>query len=99
MQLAKLSGRIEHDYRELKQCLSLDRLRGPRLRGLHHQLICVTVAHPFLTCCRLARAAPTTPALARRQPGPAATKAPRDMQTVSVCWHGHCPTCQRGLPP
>jgi len=56
--LAKLRWRIEHDYRELKQCLGLDHYEGRSYRGLHHHLTCVTVAHAFLTCCRLQRAGP-----------------------------------------
>lgn len=56
--LAKLRWRIEHDYRELKQCLGLDHYEGRTYRGLHHHLTCVTVAHAFLTCCRLQRAGP-----------------------------------------
>jgi SRSO17 transposase len=56
--LAKLRWRIEHDYRELKQCLGLDHYEGRTYRGLHHHLTCVTVAHAFLTCCRLSRAGP-----------------------------------------
>jgi SRSO17 transposase len=55
--LAKLRWRVEHDYRELKQCLGLDHYEGRTYRGLHHHLTCVTVAHAFLTCCRL-RAGP-----------------------------------------
>jgi SRSO17 transposase len=58
VRLAKLRWRIEHDYRELKQCLGLDHYEGRSFRGLHHHLTCVTVAHAFLTCCRLARAGP-----------------------------------------
>jgi len=57
--LAKLRWRVEHDYRELKQCLGLDHYEGRTYRGLHHHLTCVTVAHAFLTCCRL-RAGPGT---------------------------------------
>jgi SRSO17 transposase len=68
VQLAKLRWRIEHDYRELKQCLGLDHYEGRSYRGLHHHLTCVTVAHAFLTCCRLARAGP---AAARPQPAAA----------------------------
>jgi SRSO17 transposase len=60
VQLAKLRWRIEHDYRELKQCLGLDHYEGRTYRGLHHHLTCVNVAHAFLTCCRLARAGPQT---------------------------------------
>ena len=57
--LAKLRWRIEHDYRELKQCLGLDHYEGRTYRGLQHHLTCVTVAHAFLTCCRLSRAGPS----------------------------------------
>ena len=57
---AKLRWRVEHDYRELKQCLGLDHYEGRSYRGLHHHLTCVTVAHAFLTSCRLARAGPDT---------------------------------------
>jgi SRSO17 transposase len=67
VQLAKLRWRIEHDYRELKQCLGLDHYEGRSYRGLHHHLTCVTVAHAFLTCCRLNRAGPH-----RARPQPAA---------------------------
>jgi len=56
--LAKLRWRVEHDYRELKQCLGLDHYEGRTYRGLHHHLTCVTVAHAFLTTCRLARGHP-----------------------------------------
>jgi SRSO17 transposase len=55
---AKLRWRVEHDYRELKQCLGLDHYEGRTYRGLHHHLTCVTVAHAFLTTCRLQRAGP-----------------------------------------
>jgi SRSO17 transposase len=66
--LAKLRWRVEHDYRELKQCLGLDHYEGRTFRGLHHHLTSVTVAHAFLTCCRLARGDPAT---ARPQPAAA----------------------------
>jgi SRSO17 transposase len=56
--LAKLRWRVEHDYRELKQCLGLDHYEGRTFGGLHHHLTCVTVAHAFLTCCRHARGDP-----------------------------------------
>jgi SRSO17 transposase len=56
VRLAKLRWRVEHDYRELKQCLGLDHYEGRTFCGLHHHLTCVTVAHAFLTCCRLAHA-------------------------------------------
>lgn len=55
---AKLRWRVEHDYRELKQCLGLDHYEGRSYRGLHHHLTSVTVAHAFLTTCRLQRAGP-----------------------------------------
>jgi len=58
VQSAKLRWRVEHDYRELKQCLGLDHYEGRSYRGLHHHLTCVTVAHAFLTSCRLARGDP-----------------------------------------
>jgi len=58
VRLAKLRWRVEHDYRELKQCLGLDHYEGRTFRGLHHHLTCVTVAHAFLTCSRLARGDP-----------------------------------------
>jgi SRSO17 transposase len=60
VRLAKLRWRIEHDYRELKQCLGLDHYEGRSYRGLHHHLTCVTVAHAFLTTCRLSRGDPAT---------------------------------------
>jgi SRSO17 transposase len=60
VQAAKLRWRVEHDYRELKQCLGLDHYEGRTYRGLHHHLTCVTVAHAFLTCCRLSRDGPDT---------------------------------------
>ena len=66
--LAKLRWRVEHDYRELKQCLGLDHYEGRTFCGLHHHLTCVTVAHAFLTCCRLTRG---DPAAARPQPAAA----------------------------
>lgn len=53
--LAKLRWRIEHDYRELKQCLGLGHYEGRSYPGLQHHLTCVTVAHAFLTCQRLQR--------------------------------------------
>jgi SRSO17 transposase len=55
VRLAKLRWRVEHDYRELKQCLGLDHYEGRTYRGLHHHLTSVTVAHAFLTCSRLHR--------------------------------------------
>lgn len=58
VRLAKLRWRVEHDYRELKQCLGLDHYEGRTYRGLHHHLTCVTVSHAFLTCCRLTRGDP-----------------------------------------
>jgi SRSO17 transposase len=58
VRLAKLRWRVEHDYRELKQCLGLDHYEGRTFCGLHHHLTSVTVAHAFLTCCRLTRGDP-----------------------------------------
>lgn len=58
VRLAKLRWRVEHDYRELKQCLGLDHYEGRTFCGLHHHLTCVTVAHAFLTRCRLTRGDP-----------------------------------------
>jgi len=58
VRLAKLRWRVEHDYRELKQCLGLDHYEGRTFRGLHHHLTSVTVAHAFLTTLRLARGDP-----------------------------------------
>ena len=58
VRLAKLRWRVEHDYRELKQCLGLDHYEGGTFGGLHHHLTCVTVAHAFLTYCRLIRGDP-----------------------------------------
>jgi SRSO17 transposase len=60
VRLAKLRWRVEHDYRELKQCLGLDHYEGRTFCGLHHHLTCVTVSHAFLTCCRLTRGDPDT---------------------------------------
>jgi len=58
VRLAKLRWRVEHDYRELKQCLGLDHYEGRTFCGLHHHLTSVTVAHAFLTSYRLARGDP-----------------------------------------
>lgn len=58
VRLAKLRWRVEHDYRELKQCLGLDHYEGRTFCGLHHHLTSVTIAHAFLTCYRLARGDP-----------------------------------------
>jgi len=60
--LAKLRWRVEHDYRELKQCLGLDHYEGRSYRGLHHHLTCVTVAHAFLTTKPSATYRPRWPA-------------------------------------
>lgn len=56
--LAKLRWRIEHDYRELKQCLGLGHYEGRSWRGWHHHVTCVSVAHAFLTIWRLAHTRP-----------------------------------------
>jgi SRSO17 transposase len=83
--LAKLRWRVEHDYRELKQCLGLDHYEGRSYRGLHHHLTCVTVAHAFLTCCRLSRDGPPQTAAAKIS----LCQAQRDLQTAPACWHNY----------
>ncbi len=83
--LAKLRWRVEHDYRELKQRLGLDHYEGRTFCGLHHHLTCVTVAHAFLTCCRLARGDPDT---TRPSAGGSLInlyQAHRDLQTALAC--------------
>jgi SRSO17 transposase len=52
----------------LKPARRLPANEGRTYRGLQHHLTCVTVAHAFLTTCRLQGAAPTPPSLRRRQP-------------------------------
>ncbi|HVI38841.1 MAG TPA: transposase, partial [Gaiellales bacterium] len=78
--MAKLRWRVEHDYRELKQCLGLDHYEGRSYRGLHHHLTCVTVAHAFLTSWRLAHAPsvshPDHDAQASANPAPQARAGP-----------------------
>ena len=67
VRLAKLRWRVEHDYRELKQCLGLDHYEGRTYRGLHHHL---TFGHRRPRVPHLlptARSDPA-PALKRRQP-------------------------------
>jgi SRSO17 transposase len=61
VQLAKLRWRIEHDYRELKGALGLDHFEGRSLRGWHHHVTLVSVAHAFLS---LERVNPKVPAAA-----------------------------------
>jgi SRSO17 transposase len=71
--LAKLRWRIEHDYRELKQCLGLGHYEGRSWRGWHHHVTCVSVAHAFLTTWRLAHEpgyAEHEPELEPADPGP-----------------------------
>uniref|UniRef100_J1REE5 Transposase n=3 Tax=Streptomyces auratus TaxID=114687 RepID=J1REE5_9ACTN len=46
---AKLRWRIEHDYREMKQALSLAHFEGCTWRGWHHHVTLVSVAHAFCT--------------------------------------------------
>lgn len=50
---------IEHNYRELKHGLGLDRFEGRSWNGWHHHATLVTVAHAFLTGQRLAPKADT----------------------------------------
>lgn len=49
---AKTRRRIEHDYRELKHGLGLDRFEGRPRRGWHHHVTLVTAAQAFLTLRR-----------------------------------------------
>ncbi len=88
VRLAKLRWRVEHDYRELKECLGLDHYEGRTFCGLHHHLTCVTVAHAFLTCCRLTRGDPDTTVL-----------APIDLEnTAEVAWPLNNPSATTSLP-
>ncbi|MFF0477846.1 hypothetical protein [Streptomyces sp. NPDC004284] len=48
MRWAKTRRRVEHDYRELKHGLGLDRFEGRTWRGLHQHVTLVTAAHAFL---------------------------------------------------
>jgi len=73
VRLAKLRWRIEHDYRELKQCLGLDHYEGRTYHGRHPPSHGGSLISLY--------------------------QAQRDLQTALACWHGHCPTCQRRLPP
>lgn len=50
---AKMRWRIEHDYRELKHGLGLDRFAGRTWRGWNHHVTLVTTAQAFLTLRRL----------------------------------------------
>ncbi|HVI34855.1 MAG TPA: IS701 family transposase [Gaiellales bacterium] len=73
--LGKLRWRIEHDYRELKQCLGLGHYEGRSWRGWHHHVTCVSVAHAFLTRWRLSdHADPDQPQ--PDEPRPAAVEDP-----------------------
>ncbi|WP_063831386.1 transposase [Streptomyces sp. NRRL F-2664] len=49
VRLAKARWRIEHDYRELKTPLGLDRFESRSFTGWHRHATLVTAAHPFLT--------------------------------------------------
>src|ERR1700676_5167479 len=53
VRLAKIGGRIEHDYRELKTGLGLDHFEGRSWTGRHHHATLVSAAHPFITTLRL----------------------------------------------
>ena len=68
VRLGKLRWRIEHDYRELKQCLGLGHYEGRSWRGWHHHVTCVSVAHAFLTCWRLAHDSPDADAASQTHP-------------------------------
>jgi SRSO17 transposase len=79
--LGKLRWRIEHDYRELKQCLGLGHYEGRSWRGWHHHVTCVSVAHAFLTIWRrehldaAADAAPDSHAMPGDAPEPSQARA------------------------
>lgn len=64
---AKLRWRIEHDYRELKHGLGLERFEGRTWRGWHHHVTLVTAAQASLT---LRRPGPKAPAQPDPLPGP-----------------------------
>ena len=63
VRLAKLSWRIEHDYREMKQALGLAHFEGRTWGGRHHHVTLVSVAHAFCTLQR--------PTHAPKDPAPA----------------------------
>lgn len=56
VRLAKLSRRIEHDYREMKQALGLAHFEGRTFNGRHHHVTPASLAHAFCTLRRPARA-------------------------------------------
>lgn len=73
VRLAKVRWRIEHDYRELKHGLGLDRFEGRSWAGWHHHITLVTAAHSFLTAQRLAPRAPTPASPSTRPSTPSRT--------------------------
>jgi SRSO17 transposase len=48
VRVAKARGRIEQDYRELKEELGLDHYEGRQWLGWHHHVCLVTMAYAFL---------------------------------------------------
>ena len=59
VRLAKISWRIEHDYRELKTGLGLDHFEGRSFAGWHRHVTLATLAQAF---CTLIRNDPKAPA-------------------------------------
>ena len=76
----------------------------PRPRSLRRPHISRTASPPHLRH-RRARVPDLLPPAPRPRPPSAGGslislyQAQRDLQTALACWHGHCPTCQRRLPP
>ena len=87
---AKIRGRIEHDYRELKTGLGLDHFEGRSWTGWHRHVTLVTAAHLFIT------------AAARPESGCAGLtlyKVIHELQLLLATWTGACPTCYQKLKP
>ena len=91
VRLAKLRWRIEHDYRELKDGARPRSLRGPQLPRL------APPRHLRLGRSRLPD--PGTPAPENQGGSLTLYALLRELQRLIACWHGHCPTCRRPLPP
>ncbi|MFK0113866.1 IS701 family transposase [Streptomyces sp. NPDC091217] len=73
IRLAKVSWRIEHDYRELKHGLGLHHFEGRSWPGRHHHVTLVTAAHAFITEQRLAPRVPTPVSPSTRSSTPSRT--------------------------
>jgi SRSO17 transposase len=77
--------------------------------GLEGRELQYVVQVKAITSAQPADASPITPGYrgTGRPPVPASAggslislyQAQRDLQAALACWHGHCPTCQRRLPP